>query len=199
MESADAELVEAARAGDTRAFGELLDRHAPRARAVARALLRTEDAEDVVQEAALCAYLDLGRLREPDRFGGWLCGIAVNLARMRLRRRGATASLEDWSGGLRVPAGVAVDDLSPEDAVEARETLRLVRRAIEVLPERQREVVLMHYVEGLSCQEIAALLGQSTGAVRVRLHRARAHLADRSRCNGGRCKWAPIRARCPVL
>ena len=175
----DGELVEAALAGDRRAFGELLGRHAPRARAVVRAMLGVDDAEDIVQEAALCAYLDLGRLREPERFGGWLCGIAVNLARMRLRRRDATTSLEDWSGGLRVPPGVAGVDLSPEDAIEARETLRLVRRAIGVLPEGQRRVVLMHYVEGLSCQEIAALYGQSTGAVRVRLHRARAQLRER--------------------
>ena len=84
MEIGDEELVEAARAGDRRAFGELLGRHAPRAGAVVRAMLGVDDAEDVVQEASLCAYLDLGRLREPERFGGWLCGIAVNLARMRL-------------------------------------------------------------------------------------------------------------------
>ena len=144
-----------------------------------RGLLGVHDAEDVVQEAALCAYLDLGRLREPERFGGWLCGIAVNLARMRLRGRRATTSLEDWAGGLRVPPGLVGGGLSPEDEVEARETLDLVRRAIEVLPEGQRQVVLMHYVDGLSCQEIAALLGQSTGAVRVRLHRARAQLRGR--------------------
>jgi uncharacterized protein len=179
VEVADKELVRAARAGDRRAFGDLLGRHVPRARAVVGALLGADEAEDVVQEAALCAFLDLGRLREPDRFGGWLCGIAVNLARMRFRRRGATASLQDWSGGLRAPRGAASDELTPEDALEAAETLRLVRRAIEILPVRQREVVLMHYVEGLACQEIAALLGESTGAVRVRLHRARARLRDR--------------------
>jgi RNA polymerase sigma factor (sigma-70 family) len=175
----DGELVEAARAGDRRAFGELLGRHTARARAVVRALVGAEDAEDVVQEAALCAYLDLSRLREPDRFGGWLCAIAVNLARMRLRRRDATVAVEDWSGGLRVPPGLASADLSPEEAIEARETLELVRRAIAILPDGQREAVLMHYVEGLSCQEIAALCGQSTGAVRVRLHRARAQLRER--------------------
>src|SRR5207249_10400733 len=133
----DGELVEAARAGDRHAFGELLGRHSARARAVVRALVGPEDAEDVVQEAALCAYLDLGRLREPDRFGGWLCGIAVNLARMRLRRRDATVASEDWSGGRRVPAGPTSADLSPEDALEARGTLRLVRGASAILPEVQ--------------------------------------------------------------
>ena len=178
VELGDRDLVDAARAGDRRAFGELLGRHGPRARAVVRGLLGTHDAEDVVQEAALCAYLDLGRLREPERFGGWLCGIAVNLARMRLRGHRATRSLEDWAGGLRVP-GLVGADVSPEDEVEARETLELVRRAIKVLPKGQRQVVLMHYVDGLSCQEIAALLGRSTGAVRVRLHRARAQLRGR--------------------
>src|SRR5438270_314576 len=132
-----------------------------------------------VANSSLCAYLDLARLRDPDRFGGWLCGIAVNLARMRLRSRRTTTSLEDWTGGLRVPPGLAGDEVAPEDQVEAHETLELVRRAIEVLPEPQRQVVLMHYVDGLSCQEIAALLGNSTGAVRVRLHRARTPLRGR--------------------
>jgi bifunctional DNase/RNase len=59
---------------------------------------------------------------------------------------------------------------------EDRELLELVREAVELLPPGQRDVVLMHYVDDLSCEEIANLLGTTTGAVRVRLHRARASL-----------------------
>src|SRR5262249_908645 len=59
---------------------------------------------------------------------------------------------------------------------EDRELLELVREAVELLPPVQRDVVLMHYVDDLSCEEIANLLGTTTGAVRVRLHPARAAL-----------------------
>jgi RNA polymerase sigma factor (sigma-70 family) len=180
----DAELVATTLAGDRRAFGELIDRHRPRAVVLARRLLRDPvEAEDVVQEALLQAFLALDGLRDSDRFGAWLCGITANLAKMRLRApaRGV-ASLEELSGGLRVPpAALAAPDPSPHEAAEARELLGLVWAAIDLLPERQREVVLLHYLDGLSCQEIAALIGRSTGAVRVRLHRARAELRERLR------------------
>jgi bifunctional DNase/RNase len=96
--------------------------------------------------------------------------------RLRAAGRGPT-SLAELTGGLRVPAGLlAAPDPGPEQAAEAHELLNLVRGAILTLPDGQRDVVLMHYVEGLSCQEIAALLGRSTGAVRVGLHRARGEL-----------------------
>jgi RNA polymerase sigma factor (sigma-70 family) len=178
-ERTDSELVAATLAGERTAFGELIDRHRPRAVRLARRLLRDPlEAEDVVQEALLQTFLRLEELREPDRFGAWLCGIAANLAKMRLRASArGLASLEELAGGMRAPPGVlAAPDPSPEQAAETRELLRLVLAAIDALPGGQRDVVLMHYVEGLSCQEIAALLGRSTGAVRVRLHRARREL-----------------------
>jgi hypothetical protein len=83
---------------------------------------------------------------------------------MRLRRRTLEARL--------------IAEPSSDEGFEDRELLRLVRDAVDVLPERHREVVLMHYVDDLSCDEIAALLDSSPGAVRVRLHRARQQLRD---------------------
>jgi RNA polymerase sigma factor (sigma-70 family) len=157
----DDELVTAARAGDPAAFAALVERNRSRVVAVAERLVG-DDAEDLVQEALLRAYLGLSQLRDPARFGAWLCGIAVNLAKMRLRRRALETRL------LSEPA----TDGGPEEL----EVLRLVRDAIEVLPPGQRDVVVLHYVDGLSCDEIAALLGPSPGAVRVRLHRARRQL-----------------------
>ncbi|CAN5776269.1 hypothetical protein BH20ACT14_BH20ACT14_10020 [soil metagenome] len=82
----DDELVTAALAGDTAAFAALAERHRARVEAVVARMV-PEDAEDLVQEALLRAYLGLSQLRDPARFGAWLCGIAVNLAKMRLRRR----------------------------------------------------------------------------------------------------------------
>lgn len=131
--------------------------------AVVARMVGPEEAEDVVQEALLHAYLCLSRLREPARFTSWLCAIAVNLAKMRLRRRSRQP----------VPFGSEEPEYKSD---EERELLELVRDAVALLPAGQRDVVLMHYVDGLSCAEIASALDSSPGAVRVRLHRARAQL-----------------------
>jgi len=176
----DSELVAASLAGDHRAFGELVDRHGPRLEALARRLLGDEaEAEDLTQEAVLQAYLGLERLRDPERFASWVYGIALNLAKMRLRsRRDGALPLADPAGGRRVPEGL-VHEPSPEELVETREVWARVQRAVDVLPPEQRRAVLLHYVDGLSCEEIAALLGEPAGTVRVRLHRARARLRNR--------------------
>jgi RNA polymerase sigma-70 factor (ECF subfamily) len=173
---ADSELVAATLAGDRSAFGTLIDRHCRRAAALARGVLRDPaEAEDVTQEALLQAFLGLSRLREPARFGSWLCGIVLNLAKMRLRERRRTSSLASLDGGRVVPSALAAG-ARPEDVLEAWELHEVVRTAVERLPVRQREVVFGYYVEGLTCEEIAALLGEPAGTVRVRLHRARARL-----------------------
>lgn len=169
----DAELVAATLNGDRAAFGLLVDRHRGRAVAVARGMLGArEDADDVVQEAVLQAFLGLKRLRGPDVFAPWLFGITANLARMRLRaRRDVPQSLEP--GGRVVPTS-----FEPE-LVEELDALRKLRAALEPLPPPERDAVLMHYVDGLTAQEIAALLGERPGTVRVRLHRARERLRRR--------------------
>lgn len=178
VEADDRSLVAASLDGDRAAFGRLIDRHRPRAEAVARGMLHDlGEAEDVVQEALLAAYLGLDRLRRPESFGGWLCAIAANLAKMRRRQQGAWVSFDEL-GGRRLPS-TALDGISPEQALEAAELLALVRSAFQALPPRQRDIALLYYVDGLSCGEIAALLGSSPGAVRVGLHRARRELRKR--------------------
>ncbi|HEY2940585.1 MAG TPA: bifunctional nuclease domain-containing protein [Gaiellaceae bacterium] len=174
----DSALVAATLAGDRAAFARLIDRHAARAASVAGSILGRTDAEDVVQEAMLAAYLGLDRLRRPERFGGWLYAITANLAKMRFRQRGSNVSFDEL-GGRWFAAGEVDLRLTPQQAVEAAELLERVRSAFEALPPRQRDVALLYYVDGLSCGEIAALLGSSAGAVRVGLHRARRELRRR--------------------
>lgn len=169
----DRELVHAALDGDKTAFGVLIDRHRRRAATIARGLLGSgEDVEDLVQEAVLQAYLGLGRLRDPDAFGAWLGGITVNLGRMRLRARSQIAPPLD-DGGRLVPESFEASVL------EELDSLRKLEAALEPLPPSERDAVLMHYVDGLTPQEIAALLGERPGTVRVRLHRARERLRHR--------------------
>lgn len=160
MSNPDVGLVARARAGDGGAFAELVDRHGPRVRALAFAVVgEREEADDVVQEALLRAYLGLGSLRDPARFGSWLGTIAVNLARMRRRRpRRETMPLHEL---------VAPSPDEPELAVD---------EALAALPAETRQLLVLHYVEGIPCAELGERLGVSAGAVRVRLHRARARL-----------------------
>lgn len=162
----DAGLVASALDGDEAAFTLLVERHRERAYAAARSLLGDwAEAEDVAQEALLAAHVTLERLRDPERFGAWVAAIATNLARMRLRsRRAGWTSLDELAGGVVAPSP------EPLGGGEA------VREALSALSGLQREAVLLHYVEGYSTAEIAALRGERPGTVRVRLHRARARL-----------------------
>lgn len=174
----DSALVALARAGDENAFGELLERHRPRAlRLVSRLLGEAAEAEDVLQEACLQAFLRLEHLRHPDRFGAWLCGIALNLGRMRLRARRAEFTWDDLDGG-RVATGFGWPELepSPEAITEAREVHALILWALEALPVEQQAVVRLHYLDGLTLEEIGVLAGSPLGTVKARLHRAREKL-----------------------
>jgi RNA polymerase sigma factor (sigma-70 family) len=163
--------------GDKTAFAALVDRHRPEALRLAGRLLRgRHDAEDVVQEAFLHAFLGLSRLRSPERFRGWLLGIVLNLARSRWRAR-PDYPLEAWAGGLMIADPLVLDaEPSPEVVHESRELHRLVMDAIATLPVEQRDTVELHYVEGLKLWEIASLTDAPVGTVKARLHRARARL-----------------------
>jgi RNA polymerase sigma factor (sigma-70 family) len=169
----DSELVAATLQGDRSAFALLLDRHVERVRALAGRLLPPHDAEDVTQEALLQAYLGLDRLRNPAHFGSWLYGITLNLAKMRLRSR-AAARLR--FGGAE---NQSAHEPSPEQALETQELAELVRAALDALPPREREAMLLHYAEGLTSPEMASVLGEQPGTVRVRLHRGRRRLHER--------------------
>ena len=150
--------------GMTTTFADEVAAARPRVTAVVARLVG-DDAEDVVQEAVLRAFLSLSQLREAEKFESWLCGIALNVAKMRLRRSATE---------VRVLAATRTVGVAEE-----LEPLADVREALALLPQAQCDAVLLHYVDGLSCEEVADALGSTTGAVRVRLHRARAELRVR--------------------
>lgn len=166
----DAELVRAARQGAREALAELVTRHWDTAVFLAaRVLGSPELARDAAQEAAIAAMTDLGRLRAPDRFGAWFCGIALNVARRWVRQHRPEIT------GL--PADQASAEPGPAEAAEIADLAGRVRAAIAALPSGQRKAVLLFYLEGLSHREVAAELAISVGAVKSRLHQARASLA----------------------
>jgi len=128
----DGDLVRLARDGDPVAFRLLVERHQPMARARARSLgPQPGDVDDIVQESFLQAFIALERLRDPDRFAGWLAGIVLNVSRV-LQRRTPVTLLPDWPDGLAIAitagapvrvSGAVMDRLAvPADASQAGRT-----------------------------------------------------------------------------
>jgi RNA polymerase sigma factor (sigma-70 family) len=168
----DADLVLAARHGAKHAMAELLRRHWDTAVLLAGRVLGSPDlARDAAQEAAIAAMTDLERLRSPDRFGAWFCGIALNVSR-RWRRQ-----LRSEVPGLGPELAAVSGD--PALAAEAADTAARVRGAVAALADGQHDAVRLFYLQGLSHREVAAELGISVGAVKARLHQARTALAPR--------------------
>jgi RNA polymerase sigma-70 factor (ECF subfamily) len=171
------ELVRRARRGEPRAFDELARRHLRAAYAVALAVLgRPSDAEDVAQEAFLVAIERLDQCREPDRFSGWLVEIVRTRALNALARRGRRE-------GPEAPE-VAVPDGAADVGLRAR-----LLDALAALSPVQREVVLLHDLEGWTHAEIAGALGLSEVNCRQHLFTARRAL------RGGLAALAPAEAR----
>jgi RNA polymerase sigma factor (sigma-70 family) len=164
--------VYAARSGLKEPMAELLRRHWGTAVLLAERVLGSPDlARDAVQEAAIAAMTDVERLRSPDRFGAWFCGIALNVSRKWLRQLRS-----ERSGPLPDPPSEAAD---PAEAAEIADTAARVRLAIAALADGQQDAVRLFYLQGLSHREVADELGISVSAVKARLHQARAALAPR--------------------
>jgi hypothetical protein len=174
----DGQLVARVLAGEKTAFGLLIVRYRPEALRLARRILGDAvDAEDVTQEALLQAFLGLASLRNPDSFGPWLLAIVVNLSKMRVRARRDWHPADEWHGG-RVLEDFTPTELqpSPEAIYEVRELHEIVLAAVRILPRDLQQAVRMYYVDGLSLWDIGRLGGVAVGAIKVRLHRARARL-----------------------
>jgi RNA polymerase sigma factor (sigma-70 family) len=163
----DADLVRRARGGDRDAFAALVQRHHATLVRCCRRMVG-EDAADAAQDAVVTALLSLDRLRDDDAFGTWLVGIGLNACRAQLRGPGPLTYAVRGS-----------DPLTPHEIAEARELAARVRAAIAELPRGQREAVTLFYLAGLTQADAAEHLGIAPGAVKTRLHKARASLRTR--------------------
>jgi len=172
MEVPGKDLVARARRRDAEAFAALIRTYERVALSVAFGVLGdAAAASDATQEAFIRAWERLADLREPERFGTWLCGIVRNLSLDMLRRR---KPAEPW--GADAPA---VDQRWTHDPLEElgrRERHSRVAAAIASLDEVSRPVVVLRYYDGLSSKDIAELLEMSPAAVDMRLSRARKQL-----------------------
>jgi RNA polymerase sigma-70 factor (ECF subfamily) len=178
MPESDRSFVIRARAGDAAAFAVLLGRHHARLTALCeRALGDRAAAADVAQVAALVAWLQLDRLRDPARFGAWLAGIGRMLCLRALRARAAAREELTADGSLPEPAADERDE--PAGRLLAAEGRAELADAIARLPDGQRRAVVLFHLAGLPQADVAARLDTHEGAVRTRLHKARAALRAR--------------------
>ena len=175
----EADMISRIIAGERELFYDLIKPCERAAFLTAFSVLKREaDAEEVVQEAALKAYKALGSFRGEAKFSTWLVKITLNEARMRLRRSRAESevSLEDFmdDGDSDYTPAILTDWREiPSEALDRKELQALLRRGLDELPEKYREVLISRDVRELNIEETAQLLGISIGMVKTRLFRAR--------------------------
>jgi len=189
---AEADLVAQLRAGDESAIAQIVDQWSPTMLRVARSFVASpQSAEDVVQDAWLGMLSGLAKFEGRSSLRTWTFSILVNRARTRGAREARTIphspldreegpAASDWLAGCseRPPDWVSIDapsrwDTAPENVVLSREVLRMLDRALSALPPRQRNVISMRDVCGMTAGEVCAALNISSQNQRVLLHRAR--------------------------
>jgi RNA polymerase sigma-70 factor, ECF subfamily len=191
--SAEAQLLEALRAGDEAAFTQLVREYQPSLVRVARIYVPTQAAaEEVAAETWLAVLNGLDRFEGRSSLKTWIFRILTNIAKTRGQRDGRTLPFSALENPERVPEAALDADRFldpehprwpghwavrpepwPEDALVAAETQAVVAKAIEALPPAQRAVISLRDVEGWSSEEVRNALELSETNQRVLLHRAR--------------------------
>ncbi len=168
------QLIDDVKAGDVYAFTELARRYQDLAFGYAYAILGDFHlAQDAAQEAFVVTYFDVGKLKDPDAFPGWLRTVVRYQCGRLLRKRIFELVPLDHASEVRSTA------ISPEEHAEKQAMLEEVIQAINALPRAQREVVTLYYIKEFSQQEVAAFLDLPPTVVNNRLHAARKQLKRR--------------------
>ncbi|WP_123150927.1 RNA polymerase sigma factor [Mesorhizobium delmotii] len=172
--SGEMQLVGRALAREGGAFHTIIKMHNQRLYRIARSVVRNDsEAEDVVQEAYVRAFAQLGDFRGESSLATWLSRIVINEALGRLRKRRRTVAMPQnlQAEIIKFPLNPSDD---PERMMAQRQILELVERATDRLPDVYRTVFVARVIEGLSIDETAELLDVRPETVKTRLHRARA-------------------------
>jgi len=172
-------LEDAGRTADAN-FEALLELHRPCVLRFILASVRSrETAENLTQDCLLRAYKARGRFRGEAAFATWLMSIAANVVRSHESR----SRLKFWRRALRPVTGVGEErgpaaewvpgsEMSPEEMALAKEQVEAIWRVAAHLPERQRTVFLLRFVEDMELLEISAVTGMKEGTVKTHLFRA---------------------------
>lgn len=182
-QSSEDALIDAAQAGDSSAFDQLVRRYEGYLyRLMVRACHHPQDAEEVASEAFVRAYERLSQFEGRSSFVTWLGRIATNLCfRRREKAELPSVSLEELAGEDpghpdRTPAA---EGPTPEQRALQQEMKRTIRTAVAELPEPDQTVLRLRDIDDLSAAETAERTGLTVAAVKARLHRARVRLRER--------------------
>ena len=181
----DADLVIASKAGDSAAFEELVARYDRKLFRIAYHIIHNpDDAQDVVQEAFMKVFQNLGQFRADSKFSTWLYRIVVNQSLMELRKRRGKAPVAielsvDGDEEDQLPIDFSDWGPNPEEQYKQSELRDLLTSLLMDLRPALRVVFVMHDIEGQSLQETAEALVLTVSAVKTRSRRARLYLRER--------------------
>jgi RNA polymerase sigma-70 factor (ECF subfamily) len=179
MQVGEDQLVTRCRAGDLDAFSQVYDRYERQVFRYAFHILgHRDDADDIKQETFVKAYQAIGSFRSESSLQTWLLKICGNLCRDKIKswdRRKVT-----YDSTLRddILGSSSAED-GPQAIVERKEMTEIIFKALRGMPAAQREIIVLHEIEDLSYEEIAAVVGCSRTSIKLRLFRARRSLKDR--------------------
>jgi len=184
----EASLIQQAQQGDREAVDQLLRKHQPQAFKTALGFLGNyHDAEEVMQDAFLCAYQNIGTFRGESSFPTWLMAIVQNLCRNKRRwwarrRKLIAGSLEESTAttkeGERLVLEVPDPAATPAQQLIKAEQQQQLQAAIDQLDEFSRTVVILRCYKGMSFEDIAQTVKRPVGTVKSRFHRARLSLEE---------------------
>jgi RNA polymerase sigma-70 factor (ECF subfamily) len=180
------EVIESCKAGDERAFTEIVLRMQKKVFNIAyRMLGNSEEAKDLAQEVFISVFDSINDLREESKFEAWLTQITLNHCRNRwkyLKRRQYFNSdslddpVETEDGDM--PRAICDSSDNPETLYEKKMVQQLIQRGLQKLKEDQRELLVLRDLQGFSYEEMGELLGLPEGTVKSKLHRARMELKE---------------------
>jgi len=178
------EVIESCKAGDQRAFAEMVLQSQKKVFNIAyRMLGNSEEAKDLAQEVFVSVFNSIKHLREEIKFDSWLTQITLNHCRNRwkyLKRRQYfnSDSLDDpvEAEDGDVPRAIYDPSDNPETLYEKKMIQELVQRGLQKLKEDQRELLVLRDLQGFSYEEMCKLLGLPEGTIKSKLHRARMDL-----------------------
>lgn len=176
----DDELVALAIGGDKLAFQSLIERYEAKAFRLSMRILRNKaDAEDVVQESFVKAFLSLSTFQSRSSFYTWLFRIVYHMSidhQRRVGRRREQGDLENQETGSQ--STFFVSDKTPYESLTAKEDKEKLNKALDTLSDEHRATIVLRELEGLSYEEISLITKVSSGTVMSRLHHARKKLIE---------------------
>ena len=175
------DIIEQVRAGNSRQYALLVDRHKDRAFTLAVRLTgNKQEAEELVQDAFLRAFKNLDQFRGDAKFGTWFYRILYNLCMTKVtRRKGKPEQLDVTDENALDNLLVDEDEPTIQERLEDEELQQMIAGEIENLPEKFRSVITLFYVQEMSYEEIVSVVATPLGTVKTNLFRARSLLRER--------------------